>query len=181
LRYLLLSSEQARAIARHALEDAPREACGIIGGSDDRASVIVPVPNVAPDPITTYRLDDTVLGRTLMQFHAQGLSLIGFYHSHPANAPIPSRMDIHLATYPDTAYLIVGLGSGTPEFAAWEMNAGEVYALPLHIGENPPSSDNRPLSRAQKAAIIIGALVAFAIMLIISLSLLPPAPEIVGR
>jgi desampylase len=181
LRYLWLSSEQARAIARHALEDAPREACGIIGGSDHRVTVIVPVANIAPDPVTTYRLDDTVLGRTLMQFHAQGLSLIGFYHSHPDGAPVPSRTDIRLASYPDTAYLIVGIGSGTPEFAGWEINAGEAYALPLHIGENPPSSDNGPLSRAQKVAIIIGALVAFAIMLIISLSLLPPAPEIIGR
>src|SRR5690349_20202124 len=126
LRYLWLSHEQAHAIARHTLDESPREACGIIGGSDDRASMMIPVPNVAPDPVTTYRLDDMVLGRTLMEFHAQGLSAIGFYHSHPAGAPIPSKMDIRQATYPNTAYLIVGLRSGNPEFAAWEINAGEV-------------------------------------------------------
>src|SRR5688572_6552238 len=87
MRYLWLSSEQAHAIARHALNEAPREACGIIGGLDDRARLIVPVPNVAPSPLTAYHLDDAVLARTLMQLRSQGLSIIGFYHSHPAGSP----------------------------------------------------------------------------------------------
>ena len=37
----------------------------------------------------------------------------------PAGDPIPSPTDVALATYPDTAYLIVGLGRDAPRLAAW--------------------------------------------------------------
>lgn len=180
MRYLWLSREQAREIVRHATSDAPREACGIIGGVDDRARIVVPAPNTASDPRTTYHLDDATLARTIMQFRSQGLSLIGFYHSHPNGSALPSKTDIRLAAYPDTAYLIVGLGADEPELAAWRIQSGEVQRLPLHIGDEPPPIDETPLSPAQKVAIMVSALLAFAILLIISLSLLPPAPEILS-
>jgi proteasome lid subunit RPN8/RPN11 len=179
MRYLWLTDEQARVIAGHARAEAPRETCGIIGGVDGQAKRIIPAANVAAEPLHMYTLDPAALVKAAMELRADGLEIIGFYHSHPESAPRPSQTDIRLASYPDTAYLIVSLAKDDAEFSAWRIQYGEVQRLPLHVGSEPPEvADDAPLSKAQKAAIIISALLAFAIMLTISLSLLPPAPEI---
>lgn len=181
MQVLWLTDAQARQIVRHALDDAPREACGIIGGHDGRAETITPVANVADDPLRYYTLDPVALTNTLMALHSQGQSIIGFYHSHPHGDSIPSKTDIAQASYPNTAYVIVGLKDRlTPSLAAWTMDSGNVSRLPLHIGFEPPDVDSGTLSKAQKVAIIVGALLATAVMLMLSLSLLPPAPDIVS-
>ena len=181
MRTLWLTRAQAETIGRHALAERPDEACGIIGGREGRVERILPVTNIAPDPREHYTLDHTELGRALLAFERDGLDLIAFYHSHPHSDPIPSRTDVALATYPDTPYLIVGLHSGDPEFAAWRLAGGDAERVPLHIGEAPPVEDEDALSRAQKAAIIISAALALVVMLVVSLSLLPPAPELPVR
>jgi proteasome lid subunit RPN8/RPN11 len=175
---LWLTPEQARMIAQHALDEAPREACGLIGGVDGRAEAVIPARNVAAEPETTYELDPRTLVEAMRQFHEAGLSLIGLYHSHPGGPPSPSQSDIALATYPDTAYVIVGLRAGEPELAAWRIRHGRVERLALHVGTEPPPADTGPMSQAQKAAVILTALLAVAAFLAIAISLLPPAPRI---
>jgi proteasome lid subunit RPN8/RPN11 len=177
VRGLWLTPQQARQIAGHARQDAPREACGVIAGRDDRAIEIIPVTNTAEDPEHAYTLDPAALTKAMMSLQTAGLGIIGFYHSHPAGDPVPSGIDIALATYPDTAYLIVGL-KGEPRLAAWQMRYGDVQRLPLTIGDAPPAEREEPLSPAQKVAIIVSALLALVVMLVWSLSLLPPAPPI---
>ncbi len=179
MQYLWLTLPQAWEIARHALADAPNEACGIIGGRDGRATHTIPTPNIAAEPATHYTLDPSALVKALMAFQQDDLDIIGFYHSHPHDEPIPSATDVALATYPDTAYVIVGLKDGEPELAAWTINYGDVQSLPLHIGNDAPDVEPAPLSPPQKLAIVVSAALAFAVLVVISLTLLPPAPEII--
>lgn len=179
---LWLSEAQARLIIQHARDDAPREACGLIGGVDGRAQTIVALPNVAPDPQHQYYADTRALACALMAFDADGLSLIGIYHSHPMTDPIPSPADIRQAFYPDAAYLIVSLRGSEACLAAWHIRRGQVTPIALHIGDTLPGNhDDETLSAAQKTAILMSVLLAFALMIVLSLSLLPPAPEIPGR
>lgn len=175
---LWLTPEQAREIGSYALEAAPHEACGIIGGTGRQAQRIIPTANVATNPTEYYEIDPRALVAAMMQLRTANLDLIGFYHSHPQGAPVPSRSDIALATYPDMAYLIVGLNSGEPELAAWRLKHGDADSLPLHIANEPPPYDSGTLSRAQIAAILLSAILAVAAFLAISVSLLPPAPRI---
>jgi len=176
---LWLTPEQARQIGAHALAEAPHEACGLIGGAGGRALRIFAAPNVAVEPTLHYEIDPAALAECMMQLQAAGLDLIGFYHSHPQGPPSPSQTDVALATYPDAAYLIVGLRSGEPELAVWRLAYGSADRLFLHVSMEPPPADSGSLSRAQKIAIVLSAVLAVAAFLAISLWLLPPAPRIV--
>lgn len=177
---LWLTDQHADDIAQHAQSDAPREACGLIVGQGSRAVRVIPVKNIALDPLHNYVMDTTELARILPAIHREGLELIGLYHSHPASDPIPSPTDIAQATYPRTPYLIIGLQSGEAKFAAWEMTAGRVYPVNLHIGSNPPDSgdDVPPLSDAGRFAVIGAALLALISLIALSLTLLPAPPAI---
>jgi proteasome lid subunit RPN8/RPN11 len=179
MRNLWLTDEQARAIVEHARSEQPREACGLLAGTDHRVLQVLPLPNSAADPIHHFRIDDHALIQTLYRIEQNGLSLLGIYHSHPNGDPIPSTVDIREAAYPDCAYVIAGL-RGSPRLAAWDIRDAVVTPVELHTAPQPPEKRTEPLSRPQKAAIVVGAVLAFAFMLVLSLSLLPPAPIIVN-
>jgi proteasome lid subunit RPN8/RPN11 len=176
---LWLTPVQAEMIAREALDARPAEACGLIAGIGEQARKIIPIPNTATDPQHFFRLDEQDFARSMFDIEQSGLSLIGIYHSHPTGEPVPSQTDIQQANYPETAYLIVGLCDDEPRFAVWDIRADTVNRVDLHIGMQPPPPEST-LSMAQKTAILLAAVVALAFMLILSLSLLPPAPVIVA-
>lgn len=175
---LWLTPEQAQTITKQALKAVPYEVCGLIGGVGERALQIVEIPNTAPDAEQHYRLDEEIFVQVMFDFEKAGLSLIGIYHSHPQGEPIPSGTDVAEFSYPETACVIVGLRR-EPEMAAWQIRSRDVAPIDLYIGNDLPEAAEPPLSQAQRGAIIIAALVAFAVMLMLSLSLLPPAPIVV--
>lgn len=175
---LWLSEQQAQEIARHALAQRPAEACGLIAGNDGKAERIIPIPNVADDAIRRFEMQATSLVEAMFAIEKQGLSLVGFYHSHPNSEPIPSQTDIREAHYPDACYLIVGLAGDEPAFAVWQIKGDEVDRVDLHIGFMPPQTDSGSLSTEQKTAIILSMVLAVVFMILLSLSLLPPAPKI---
>lgn len=174
-----LTEEQARMLVQQAVEAAPQEICGLLVGSGPRVQSIIPIPNSAADPVHFYRLDDAAFARALLQLETSGLQLAGIYHSHPHGEPIPSSTDVRQATYPDTPYLIIGL-RGEPRLAAWQMRYGEVTPVEVVIGlpDEGAAHDDTPLTTAQKTALVVSAILAFAFMIILSLALLPPAPVI---
>ncbi len=177
---LAFTRDQARQMVDHAQREYPREACGVIGGLGSKVLTIVPLANISRAPEQHYRMDDAGLTQTLFDLQNKGWSLIGFYHSHPQGDPIPSTTDIQQATYPNTPYVIIGLRQRhDPTIAAWELTYGKVSPVQVYIGDSQPAPvDARALSSAQRVAIILGAAVAFIFMLVLSVTLLPPAPII---
>lgn len=175
--YLWLSREHALAIQQQALAESPNEICGIIVGRGQRATKVIPLPNIAENPSQHYRLDDLAFTNTFFQIQREGLSLLAFYHSHPKGDSIPSPTDIKHAAYPDIPYIIIGLRH-EPRFAAWLIRRDEVKSVELYIGTEIPLQAPKQLSQAQRIAIIVAVVIAFAFMIILSLSLLPPAPII---
>ena len=173
-----LTDEQAQIIARHVLADSPHEACGIIGGVGSRVYEIIPARNIAENPEYHYQMAERDLTNALFKLQKTRMSIVGFYHSHPTGDFRPSLTDIEQAYYPDMAYIIVGLRDGTPRMAAWQIRNHEVTPIEIHVGLQPPDDEPQSLSQAQKIAIIASALLAFAFMIVLSLSLLPPAPPI---
>ncbi|MDX1994838.1 MAG: M67 family metallopeptidase [bacterium] len=177
---LWLTDAQVQQLIDHARADAPNEACGLIAGKGMRAVRIIPLENVAETPQTNYVANPRQLVQQIHEIEAAGLSLIAVYHSHPRHAAIPSETDIRQATYGATPYLIVGLQGDTPTLAAWTIQHGRVTPVYLHIGLNEPdtTTQDTPLSQAQQAAILISTALAFALLILFSLALLPPAPSI---
>jgi proteasome lid subunit RPN8/RPN11 len=84
----------------------PQEACGLLGGcSGDKVLAIIPVTNRLRSPYR-YRMEPAEQLRAFQRFEAQGLELIGIYHSHPAGPSHPSQTDIDEAYYPNAVHLI---------------------------------------------------------------------------
>jgi proteasome lid subunit RPN8/RPN11 len=177
---LWLQPDQADQLVARAYADLPRETCGLIAGTRrgniDQAAEIIPIPNCAPDPVHAYRMDERALAAALIGLEKRGLALVGIYHSHPQGSPIPSQQDILQAAYPDTAYLLIGMKDGAPQLAAWQISSRAVERVELHVGANPPPHQTPP--RAAQTSILIAGAVAFIFLIAVSLSLLPPAPEI---
>jgi proteasome lid subunit RPN8/RPN11 len=90
-----LTSGVLAAISAHARDDAPREACGILGA--DPAGVVVraePVANVAAGE-RAFRLDPAGELAAFDEIDAAGLEFAGIYHSHPAGSGArPSPADV---------------------------------------------------------------------------------------
>lgn len=175
---LWLTYDHAQAIARHAQEESPREACGLIVGVSARADHTIPIPNVAADPLHNYEMDSAAFMLAMAEVQRARLQLIGIYHSHPHSEPLPSPTDIACASYPDTPYVIVSLYGSHPCFAAWNIRGHRVERADLHIGINSPPPAPTNLSSAGKTAIVISIAVAFIFLIVLSLALLPPAPPI---
>jgi hypothetical protein len=119
------------------------------------------------------------LSQHLPQLEDDGVTLLGFYHSHPNGEPIPSPTDIREFAYPDTVQLIVGLKSKQAQVGAWMIDGLRVSPVEIYIGTSEPTyKPQHKLSKAQKNAIIITAIIALIIMVVLSINLLPAPPEI---
>lgn len=96
-------------MAAHAREDLPNECCGMVGGSDGEASVVVPVVNSAASPLR-FEMDPQGQYDALKAIEDDGKELLAIYHSHTKSAAYPSQTDVNQAVnWPDAIYVIVSL------------------------------------------------------------------------
>jgi len=106
LRISVEDWEEMRAYAAH---KAPEEACGLIAGSPDvmiyQARIIIPTTNILHSPFS-FKIDPQEQLAAFNKIEADGLELIGIYHSHPNGPDEPSPTDIAEAYYPETVQLI---------------------------------------------------------------------------
>jgi desampylase len=96
-------------LRRQAAAELPAECCGALVGElhRDRIEVRAQIPlvNAASDP-ASYRIDASVVRRLERRAECAGLSVVGFYHSHPAGLATPSATDLEHAC-PGYLYVIV--------------------------------------------------------------------------
>ena len=110
-------------IISHARDAAPRECCGLVGGSDARTQTVYPMRNVAADPLVTYEASPEDLFAAQRAMRERAEELLAIYHSHPRSAnPQPSETDVRLAYYPSAVYLIVGLGAEPPNIGVFRIS-----------------------------------------------------------
>ncbi|MEW6126653.1 MAG: M67 family metallopeptidase [Acidobacteriota bacterium] len=103
-------SEMARSkIESHALQCAPNECCGLLGGRGDKIASTYPLANVAEKPCTRYFAAPEALFKAMRQIREAGEEMLGIYHSHPRSPAFPSRVDVEMAFYPDAIYFIISL------------------------------------------------------------------------
>jgi proteasome lid subunit RPN8/RPN11 len=96
----------------HAREDLPNECCGMVGGTGEEASVVVPVVNAAASPLR-FEMDPQGQYNALKSIEDDGGELLAIYHSHTKSAAYPSQTDVNQAVnWPDAIYLIVSLQDG---------------------------------------------------------------------
>lgn len=90
------------------------------------AVALYPLPNIAPEPESTYLADPGHLLRALRAMEAGGLTLVALYHSHPRGPASPSPTDLRLAAYP-VPYVIADLVTRT--LVAYRLPEGGVVPI----------------------------------------------------
>jgi proteasome lid subunit RPN8/RPN11 len=93
----------------HARAELPNECCGMVGGADGEAGVVIPVVNSAASPLR-FEMDPQGQYNALKTIEDDGKEMLAIYHSHTKSAAYPSQTDVNQAVnWPDAIYLIVSL------------------------------------------------------------------------
>jgi proteasome lid subunit RPN8/RPN11 len=124
---VVVAAAVRRELERHAEEEAPNEACGLLLLRDSVAEQYVPCINDAASPYRfELRVPDPVV---IADAEDEGYELAVF-HSHPTGSAKPSRTDIaNIGLWESRPYLILSRPTG--ELLAWTVAGGEATPLPL--------------------------------------------------
>lgn len=126
--------EVIAAMAVHARNEAPNEACGLVAGSSGQVRFFYPLDNVAPS-VDRYVVDPVGHVSALRHAERSGWELIGVFHSHPSGSAIPSATDIAETFEPDWISFISGSGG----VRAWQIAGGvprEMHMIQAEAEEN---------------------------------------------
>lgn len=106
----------------------PNEGGGFLLGSLQADSVTVrdvrPVENVfeTEEQYHRYAMTPSDWAKLEDEADAQGLTLVGYYHSHPDHPAIPSEFD-RVHALPNFRYLITSVQQGkAADFRAWQLS-----------------------------------------------------------
>lgn len=131
---LTLSPTVHDALLIHLRRVLPWEGCGFLGGHNGRATVALPVANVATRR-DRFRMAPDAQVRALLALQSQGVALLAIYHSHPQGAALPSAVDIAAHAYPEAALVIVaGPERRHPTMGAWRLQGNAATSIMLRIG-----------------------------------------------
>ncbi|WP_374414837.1 M67 family metallopeptidase [Novosphingobium colocasiae] len=90
---------------------APLECCGLLlGPARDHVTRALPTANVAADPRRRFEIDPRPLLDAHRAERAGGERIVGYYHSHPAGAAVPSATDGENSTGDLRIWAIIGEG-----------------------------------------------------------------------
>jgi proteasome lid subunit RPN8/RPN11 len=104
-----IPANAVRDMLAHAREEAPRECCGLLVGTGESVVRSVRARNLDAKA-TRYLIDPEDHFAAIRAARAEGLEVVGAYHSHPSSTPVPSATDIAEANSgSDFLYVIVSL------------------------------------------------------------------------
>jgi proteasome lid subunit RPN8/RPN11 len=107
------------------------ECCGLLAGRDGLISLVLPARNVLASA-TAFEIAPQELFALFRRIRAEGLELLGIYHSHPRGENSPSARDIAGAFYPSAAYFILSPLLDAPRpVRAFRIHDGHVSELTL--------------------------------------------------
>ena len=109
---LRMSRELCAHVIEHCQSRYPKEACGLLAGTQAAAepsvAQVYPMTNVEDSPIG-YAMDPKEQLQVEKQMRQQGQRLLGIYHSHTATDAYPSPVDVRLSISPEISYVLVSL------------------------------------------------------------------------
>jgi len=128
---LSISENILAALIRHARENAPLEACGMLAGRDGKVLRFHPMTNADNSP-EHFTLVPTEQFAVAKQIRADGHEALAVYHSHPASPARPSEEDIRLAFAGDILYVILSLmDPGRPVVRGFRIEDGRTVHIPI--------------------------------------------------
>ncbi|MBA3944309.1 MAG: M67 family metallopeptidase [Herpetosiphonaceae bacterium] len=121
-------------MCEHARRDGEHEVCGVLVGAPGEQSVgqVVVGQNVATEPAHRFMLDAATLLRADHDARAQGSEIIGFYHSHPNQAPFPSLTD-RAMMWDDVPVVIIAVRDRGLAVCGWQQRRAQLQPCLLQI------------------------------------------------
>jgi proteasome lid subunit RPN8/RPN11 len=109
----------------------PREACGLLFGTEGQIAAYHPAANVHASPETHFEIDPQALIDAQRTMRGGGPRLVGYYHSHPSGLPEPSATDRALAAPDGMVWAIVG----EARVELWWAGSDGLLPLPYRVME----------------------------------------------
>lgn len=133
---LRLARQQLAYLENEAKRVFPIEACallfGKLAGKEATVERIVATPNIMKST-TRFEIDSKAFYDALTTADKEGLTFLGFFHSHPGPAT-PSSVDLtFMRLWGEAVWIILSLTEN--KFAAFKMKKGKPRALTLKIEE----------------------------------------------
>jgi [CysO sulfur-carrier protein]-S-L-cysteine hydrolase len=120
-------------VIKHCKSVYPNEACGLLGGTSNIAEKIYEMTNIEHSH-TSYMVDPAEQFKAIKEMRSEGRKMVAIYHSHPHSLAFPSAMDVSLAFYEDSYYLIVSLMDiDQPVLRAFEIINGNIQEAKIEI------------------------------------------------
>ncbi len=130
-----MTSRAASAILAHAQKTAPEECCGLLVGIGDHVQRAVPTRNLRASR-DRYLVDPAEHFAARRAARADGLAVVGAYHSHPEGPLRPSAVDLAEAFELGFVYVIAGPGPTRARgaLAAFRFTGTSLAELDLDVG-----------------------------------------------
>ncbi|MGF1724753.1 Mov34/MPN/PAD-1 family protein [Photobacterium nomapromontoriensis] len=111
---LVLPQGLVDAMVKHATNDHPIEACGILIGDlgSDHVETFQPMVNIAKSS-TYFQFDSTEQLKVWREMDRKHQEAIVFYHSHTTSRAYPSREDLAFAQAANTHHVIISTAPDT--------------------------------------------------------------------
>lgn len=93
-----LSRETRERLSRHAQASYPEECCGALLGDAQGQVTARALANAAPERGRAFALSARDFLAVEAEAEATGLTVLGFYHSHPDEPAVPSAHDAQFAS-----------------------------------------------------------------------------------
>ncbi len=120
------------AMIDHARAELPNECCGLLVGGPEEIVRAEPARNLQSSP-TRFLVDPEAHFAAMKRARAEGLVVVGAYHSHPQTAAWPSATDTTELAGPDEFHVIVSLSNapGDPALRAFRFRGGNFESVEI--------------------------------------------------
>lgn len=132
---LTLRSSDRDTLVATCVRALPNEGCGLLlGTTDGVVREVVASQNVA-DSAKVYEIDPKVLLRAYRRADAEGLEVLGVFHSHTHSEAYPSPTDVAQAPDPSWHYAIVSFAHRPYALRSYRIDDDLVSEEPVIVAD----------------------------------------------
>jgi proteasome lid subunit RPN8/RPN11 len=146
---LVLAPGHVIRLTRASVETAPREACGVLLGEvvrgERQVRRLTVAENLAEEP-DRFFIDPVHLMRQVQHSAANGLEILGVWHSHLGQPASPSRLDTE-GSLPGWTQLIARIDDGVlTDLKVWDTVEGELEESKVFMDTSLAATKDAPAS-----------------------------------
>jgi proteasome lid subunit RPN8/RPN11 len=131
MQSLILTKGQLQQMIAHADAHAPLEACGLLAGLNSKVEAVIETTNQAQSAVR-FVVEPIEQLHAFEWMDANGLELVGIFHSHPAGPETVSPTDVAEAAYA-VAHIILCRTNGLWRARGFWIEDGTFKEIPLQV------------------------------------------------